>query len=107
MRFHNAGMAVMRFLDEITCCLIFFLMVWYKDGREVDVEECMRLSAHDIFLEVALFCVCKLAGETNVNFVVVVGTSALGDRQKGLCGSSLDSCHQHALHQVRHLNMLL
>jgi hypothetical protein len=35
------------------------------------------------------------------HFVVVVGASAsaLGDRRV-LCVSSLDSCHQHVLHQV-------
>ena len=41
---------------------IMFLMVRCKDGGEVDVEGCGRLSVHDGFSDVAWFCVCKLVG---------------------------------------------
>jgi hypothetical protein len=43
-------------------CRIIFLMVRCKDGGEVDVEGCGRLSVHDGLLEVAWFCVCRLGG---------------------------------------------
>jgi hypothetical protein len=64
MRFHNACLTVMLCLDGISCFLaaIVFLMVRCKDGGEVDVEGCGRLSVHDGLLEVAWFCVCKLGG---------------------------------------------
>ncbi len=43
-------------------CRIIFLIVRCKDGGEVDVKGCGRLSIHDGLLDVAWFCVCTLAG---------------------------------------------
>ncbi len=43
-------------------CRIFFLMVWCKDGGEVDVKGCGRLSVLDDLLDVAWFYVCKFCG---------------------------------------------
>jgi hypothetical protein len=40
-------------VSQYVCC---------KDGGEVDVEGCGRLSVYDGLLEVAWFCVCKLVG---------------------------------------------
>ncbi len=43
MRLPHAFLAVMKWLDEISLFLaseFFFLMLWCKDGGEVDVERC-------------------------------------------------------------------
>jgi hypothetical protein len=62
-------------------------MVRCKEGGDVDVEGCGRLTIHAGLLGVAWFCVCKLGGslvgEMNVSWVVVVdaSASALGDRR--------------------------
>jgi hypothetical protein len=53
------SMALMRFGPNGR---IFFLMVWCKDGGEVDVEGCGRLSIHYGLLDVGWFCVRKLGG---------------------------------------------
>ncbi len=80
-------------------------MVWCKDGGEVDVEGCGRLSAHDgqsgncvvLCVQVGWFvgggneckfceggwCKCECVGET-----------------EGFVRKLSESCHQHALHQV-------
>jgi hypothetical protein len=52
-------LALMRFswLD-----LMLFGCRICKDGGEVDIEGCGRLSVHDGLLNVAWFCVCKLGG---------------------------------------------
>ncbi len=41
-------------------CRIFFLMVWCKDGGEVEVKGCWRLNTHDGLLDIGWFCVRKL-----------------------------------------------
>jgi hypothetical protein len=47
-------------------CRIIFLMVWCKDGGEVGVEGCGRLSVHDGFWDSPLFggvwCKCTCVG---------------------------------------------
>ena len=95
MRFHNASLSVMLYLDEMTCFLAAEYSFWWcdvrTDGGEVeDVEGCGRLSVTRWFIGRCAVFVCKLvgslAGEMNVSFMVVlvvVGGSAsgLGDRR--------------------------
>ncbi len=61
------------------------------------VEGCGRFGVHDVFLDVALFCVCKLggslAGEMNVRFVVV----------SDLCGSCL--IRVTSMHDIKSIRM--
>ncbi len=45
-------------------CRIIFLTVQCKDGGEVDVEGCERLSVHDGLLDIAWFRVWKLGGSS-------------------------------------------
>ncbi len=63
-------------------CQIFFLVMWCKDGGNVDVERCGRLSVHDGLGDVAWFCVCKLGGGGWWKCECV-------GRQKGLIGRCL------------------
>ena len=60
MRFYNACLSVMLYLDEMTCFLAAEYSFWWcdvrTDGGEVeDVEGCGRLSVHDGLLDVAWF----------------------------------------------------
>ncbi len=60
MRFYNACLSVMLYLDEMTCFLAAEYSFWWcdvrTDGGEVeDVEGCGRLSVHDGLLDVARF----------------------------------------------------
>jgi surface protein len=80
----------MRCLDEISCFLAAeFLMVWCKDGGEMDVEGCGRLVCANWVVRWR---------EMNVSWVVVSVQVRVRWEIKGCVWS--DSCHQHALHQV-------
>jgi hypothetical protein len=104
MRFHNACLAVMRFLDEITC-----FSFWWCDVRTV--ERWMLRNAGDW---VYMMVYWRLRGFVCVSWVVRwrgKWSKFCGGgwckcecvrRQKGLCGSSLDSCSQHALFGEAH-----
>ena len=77
-------------------------------GGEVYVEGCGRWSVHDVLLNVAWFCVCKLsgslAGEMNVSWVVVVRCKCeCVGRQKGLCGSCLIRATK--MHYIKSIRM--
>jgi hypothetical protein len=104
------GRYAMSWWDSMLCggCRIFFLMVWCKGGGEVYVEGCGRLSVHDVLLDVAWFCMCKLggslAGEMNVSWVVVVRCKCeCVGRQKGLCGSCL--IRATSMHHIKSIRM--